>query len=419
MIRTLTLALLVAGPLLALAAAPKPKPSQAAPAADSAAPAAEQAAGEGELDLAPAPLEGGARAGGPGGATVPPPDTYTIRPGDTLWDLSGRFLNNPWYWPKIWSYNPEITNPHWISPGNLLRFYPSGEEAPTEVAPAEVAKAEEEVPEEEAEPVRELEDLSRANMSAAASGEEQEAVTVAGPHKIGEIAPRSPFTRRDAFITPKELEDSGTIRAAFEEKSLLSFDDRAYATFRSRDAVKVGETYSVYRAVQPVKHPVTHELIGYQSTVLGAAKVVALDDRAATLKIISSFDTIERGDLLGPWTEKPYRAVPVKANAKELKGYVVSAPIEYLTNYAEYNVVFVDLGKAEGVEEGNRFTLVRAGDPLNSATDVPKWDPSLPVEDVGSLLAVDVREHATAALVTRAIHEIGPGEKVEMRQEAK
>ena len=109
----------------------------------------------------------------------------------------------------------------------------------------------------------------------------------------------------------------------------------------------------------------------------------------------------------------------MKANAKELKGYVVSAPTEYLTNYAEYNVVFVDLGKAEGVEEGNRFTLVRAGDPLNSTTDVPKWDATLPVEDVGSLLAVDVREHATAALVTRAIHEIGPGERVEMRLEAK
>src|ERR1700682_4166106 len=66
----------------------------------------------------------------------PPPDTnikpvpgapeeYVIVKGDTLWDLSQKFLNNPWYWPKIWSLNPSIENPHWIYPGNRLRIVPS------------------------------------------------------------------------------------------------------------------------------------------------------------------------------------------------------------------------------------------------------------------------------------------------------
>src|SRR6266853_1472784 len=49
------------------------------------------------------------------------PDEYTIQKGDTLWDLSQKFLNNPWYWPKIWSLNPGIENPHWIYPGNKIR----------------------------------------------------------------------------------------------------------------------------------------------------------------------------------------------------------------------------------------------------------------------------------------------------------
>ena len=85
----------------------------------------------------PPGLEGSGTAADEGRGAVPPPDTYTVRPGDTLWDLSGRFLNNPWYWPKIWSYNPDVANPHWIYPGNTLKFFPSGEEGAVEVVPVE------------------------------------------------------------------------------------------------------------------------------------------------------------------------------------------------------------------------------------------------------------------------------------------
>src|SRR5205823_8378144 len=66
------------------------------------------------------------------------PEEYVIQKGDTLWDLSQKFLNNPWYWPKIWSLNPSIENPHWIYPGNKLRLLPGEGGAPAQVqAPPE------------------------------------------------------------------------------------------------------------------------------------------------------------------------------------------------------------------------------------------------------------------------------------------
>ena len=228
--------------------------------------------------------------------------------------LSGRYLNNPWYWPKIWSYNPDIENPHWIYPGNLLKFFPSADEAPTRVEP--IAEAE---PEELA-PVRELEDLSRANLTAPESIEEQDAVAVAGPYKIGYVAPRALLARHDTFVTPRELAESGAISAAFEEKLMLATLDKAYARFERRAGVKPGETYVVYKTERPIRHPRTNELFGWQSTVLGAAKVVAVDSKAATLVITHAFEPIERGAMLGPWTERFLRRVDRRANRRALEG---------------------------------------------------------------------------------------------------
>jgi hypothetical protein len=374
------------------------------------------AAAPADGDIAVAPLEGGAAAADAGRGSVPPPDTYTIRPGDTLWDLSGRFLNNPWYWPKVWSYNPEISNPHWIEPGGVIKFYPSAEEAPARVEPVEpvVAGAEPE-PEEDLAPVRELEDLSRADLAEPPSAEEQDVVAVAGPYKIGYAPKGTIHARRDTFVTPRELAESGAIKAAFEEKLMLSTHDRAYAQFRGAAGVKPGETYVVYKTERPIEHPVTKELIGYQSTILGAAQVIAVDDKAATLVIGATNEPIERGALLGPWTERFFRPVAARPNARDLKGVIVASPVSVLTQFAENQVVFIDRGRVDGVEEGNRFTVVRSGDPYGRAPGQMLWDGRFPKEDVGDLLVVDVRESASAALVTRSLVELEIGDRVEMR----
>src|SRR3954471_15887042 len=52
----------------------------------------------------------------------PVPDVHLVRRGDTLWDLCNRYYQNPWAWPKVWSYNPQVANPHWIYPGDQLRL---------------------------------------------------------------------------------------------------------------------------------------------------------------------------------------------------------------------------------------------------------------------------------------------------------
>ena len=194
---------------------------------------------------------------------------------------------------------------------------------------------------------------------------------------------------------------------------MLATFDRAYAKFDKPADVKVGETYVIYKTKRAVRHPSSEtEMFGYQSQILGAAKVVALDDRAATLTIVSAFEPIERGALLGPWTQKFYRAVERRPNKKTVEGQIIGAQSDIVTQYGEHHMVFIDRGERDGVEEGNVFTVLRSGDQYARDLRRGTWDDALPIEAVGQLLVVDVKEHASTALVTRSLKELLLGDRI-------
>ena len=83
------------------------------------------------LLVALASFASGVNAQQGGGVQLNPshPDTYIVKSGDTLWDISARFLRDPWHWPEIWYVNPQVANPHLIYPGDVLTLvYVDGKE---------------------------------------------------------------------------------------------------------------------------------------------------------------------------------------------------------------------------------------------------------------------------------------------------
>lgn len=338
-------------------------------------------------------------------------ETYTVVRGDTLWDLSARFLSDPWAWPKIWSSNPQIANPHWIYPGNVLRIGPGGTLEP-------VVAGDDQPPADELGDIqapRDLADFSKGELGKSGLAlDDPDDVLVTGPKRIGFVPGKGTLTRRDSFVTRRELADSGVITAAFEDKLLLTVHDRAYADFRGA-AVKAGDTYAVFTTEREILHPVTKQPFGYRTRILGKVRVVAVDDaRSATIEVVEAYAPIERGAWLAAGADKGLRRVQQRPATKEIDGVIVASQSDDVAEIAEHHVVYVDKGTADGVQEGNVFTVLRSGDPYGKqATLTP--DETLPNEEIGALLVLDAKENASTALVVRSARELVIGDRAVAR----
>ncbi|RPH72401.1 MAG: LysM peptidoglycan-binding domain-containing protein [Myxococcaceae bacterium] len=346
----------------------------------------------------PAPQQ--PRTPGPGEVQTAPPEgpsqVHTVEKGDTLWDLSSKYLGTPWYWPKVWSYNPQIANPHWIYPGNQVRFYPgNGEETP--------ARAEQVVGDE---------DELQAGQ-AIEGDDEVQMVRLPVEAKTREIV------LKDGFVTPNEVEAAGTLVGSYAESEMLSPPDVVYLEFKDRSAVQVGASYLVYRTVGKVHHPRTGKFLGYQTQVLGTVKVNRTSEPKVRATIEKAFDEIGRGARIGPARERLFETVAPVTNAVSLQNLTVVAQLETsLTMAGEQVRVLVDAGSAQGVQVGNVFTVIRQVDPILSSVGVDpsaNQDTSLPVEEVGRCMAVDVREAVTTCLLLRSFREVVAGDRVELR----
>ena len=426
-----TLAVTLAVPAAAYAQQGEAKtaPEQAQPAAAATQPAAQKP------ENAPVVTEQNARPPPAGNIQPVPgaPDEYTIQKGDTLWDLSQKFLSNPWYWPKIWSLNPAIENPHWIYPGKKLRIVPGegGAQAPAQVEAQQQpgvesnsanAAPEENPPEGGTPATPPSPDLEVINKNSREGNAAISSVSVSG--KLAFTPPPVVTVRASGLVTPEELASAGKLDASFEEKEMLATYDTAYVNWKGEVPVKPGDKLIIFRPDGTIMNPVTHQKVADQTKTVAVAKVLAVSGSQATVQVERTWEEIARGDLVRPWSPQDKRVAP-RANTTDLRGIIVQAVNPGLSTFGESNEVFIDKGTADGVQEGNTFAVVRHSDGLSNTLVTKSYAEGeggalaklvkTPDENVGLLLVVDAREHLCTAIVVKSVRELQEGDVVEMR----
>jgi hypothetical protein len=330
------------------------------------------------------------------------PGVHVVRRGDTLWDITGHYFGNPWEWPRVWSYNPDITNPHWIYPDDRILLKRNGAEGPPEALPGATDAAAEDSP---APGVR---------------------IRVARPR------PRDTTVRLDdqGYLDREALDQAGEIIGSPEEHMLLSTYDEAYVKFNEGADVRPGETYTVFRAIEGQERMADES--GELVRIFGGVRVESYDPskRIARVVITDAIDPIERGYRVAD-APRQFRMVPPRRNGRSLEAKVVAA-LRPRTLLTDQQIIFVDVGAEQGVERGNRFFIVDRGDrwrkslpmseramgaTLPAKTLPDEQDPEMyPEEVIAEGRVVDVRQETSALLVTRALVEVSIGDRAEMRE---
>jgi hypothetical protein len=326
-------------------------------------------------DIATVPEEPDVIRGGP------VPELHVVRKGDTLWDICFLYFNDPWQWPKIWSYNPQVTNPHWIYPGDLVRLLPRGMFAQATPAPTE--------PDSQAQPAP--------------------ADALPAPARRTEVG-----IKQTAFVEKSDLDRSITIDGAVDEKVLLGDGDQVYLSYPASRPPKPGEQFSIYVPDNVVKSG--GNVVGAYVRVLGTLEVTAVtQDKRARGVITDANQEIERGAKVGPLLRTFKNVPPVPAKV-DVQGTVV-AMLTYDQLIGDGEVVFVDLGRKSGIEVGNSMFVVRRGDayPKNMSLQAGQDDRKFPSRRLGKVTIVDVGERISVGLVTLTVQELSIGDLVVMQ----
>jgi len=258
---------------------------------------------------------------------------HTVVAGDTLWDLSAKYLGSPWKWTEIWERNRFLTNPHYIYPGIQVVIVPPG---PREIAlgqePSSASGPAEAVP-------------------AAASPAEAAPPIVPPPVPYLDIKPED-FVRAGEFLkeAPKGI---GNIQAGRDPKVGFVAGDQVYLSLRK--GIPEGQLLGVYRVRGPIDSPGKRPVSGYVKYLIGVIQAGPIRDGQPTGRVRQSFEDLTRDDLISE--EIPaYTPVRIDPGADGIPSSVITGRLQN-KELAQGDFIYLDQGASAGVAVGNVFRL--------------------------------------------------------------
>ncbi len=321
--------------------------------------------------------------------------TYVIKKGDTLWGISERFLKDPYYWPNLWSHNPEVvTNPHLIYPGQTVRIIGGRLEIVpvhpgTETVAVEGPAA--------AEPVAESSAEAKPEKTPAVV---QEAITL----RAG---------RAGGFVSSAELAAAGVLVDTVDNRLMMAAGDTVFVEMRDLAAVRPGDTFSLFEAGKGVTHPVTGAPLGNRIEELGTVRIVAKNASVATALVTDSFREIRRGARLLPFRKAP-KEIALKRAQRPLSGHLIAGGDDKLA-LGQYDIIHVDLGTRDGLEPGNLLQITRS----RTASEFGLQAETVTLPDIllGSAVVLETQPRTASALVLKVAQPIFLGDRVQTQTE--
>ena len=324
------------------------------------------------------------------------PDTYVVKRGDTLWDISRMYLKSPWRWPELWGMNLKaLPNPHLIFPGQTLYLDKSDGYARLRTQPTGGSDT-----------VR-LSPRTRTDSLASL------ALPTLKTHLI------APFLVEPLVADAATIEQAPRLVATTDQRVLMAAGDRVYARGNS-DAplsTKPGQprSFRVFREAIPLKDPVTGEVLGYEARYLGNAELARSETTEeisdgkgnlkqepvpATVDITSTKEEIRAGDRMLPEPPRTFKNyIPhepqTSVNARVVSIYG-STPVAVA---GQNQVIAINMGTAQGMEPGHVLTLLTQGDRVRDTTAEGKPTIKLPSEHNGLAMVFLTFERVSYALL--------------------
>lgn len=342
------------------------------------------------------------------------PDRYTIKQGDTLWNISGLFLQHPWRWPELWGMNmDQVRNPHLIFPGQVLVLNRAGDRAVLtfDQTAGDV-------------PTVKLSPRIRAESLA------DTAIPPIPRHVI------EPFLTESLVVDEAAHSRAPRIVATPESRVLLSRGDRAYArgqygTPNALDGLALStadgkpRVHRVYRNAVPLLDPTTGEVLGYEAQFIGKTQLVrgerlrettsngttTVQVEPATIDITMAREEIRIGDRLLP---EPEREVPVyvpRAPSSVQSGQIVKAYGNALRFSGQNQVVVINRGASHGLERGHVLAVLKDADVVTDTTDAARTPLQLPGERNGLMMVFRTFDKVSYALVLQITDGVKVGDR--------
>ena len=273
------------------------------------------------------------------------PQNYVVQKGDTLWDISGRFLQKPWLWPEVWQANPQIENPHLIYPGDVVSLtYKDG---------------------------RPILSLSRSGkdksgryvkLSPSMRSYEKEKAIPAIP-----IDAIKPFLNRPLVVGEDTMIDWPYVVSSYEEHLVAGAGNKIYVRGIPEDATD--KRYAIYRRGKAyINSRIDKDaVLGYEALYVGDAVLDSKGD-PASLIIAKSNREVLNGDRLVVESEEEVSTdfIPT-IPAQEINANVISV-IDGVSEIGQYQIVVVDAGTGQGLEVGNVLGIYQSGKVVKDQT---------------------------------------------------